>query len=105
MANTSTPKPDACGGTIIALNGTITSPSFPDFYPMSKECTWDIIVPKHYKIMLNVTHFDLEGNNYIASECDYDSLTIYSKVQREDNLRRYAICDIGMSMFVCFTEK
>lgn len=57
---------------------------------MSKECTWDITVPKHYKIMLNVTHFDLEGNNYIASECDYDSLTIYSKVQREDNLRRYA---------------
>lgn len=37
---------------------------------------------------MNFTHFDLEGNNYIVSECDYDSLTIYSKMD-EENLRRH----------------
>lgn len=57
---------------------------------MSKECIWEIIVPKDYRITLNLTHFDLEGNNYIASECDYDSLTVLSKVE-SDAMRRHGV--------------
>lgn len=57
---------------------------------MSKECVWEIIVPDQYRITLNFTHFDLEGNNYHAQECDYDSLTVYSKIG-EDNLKRHGI--------------
>ncbi|KAJ6633667.1 Dorsal-ventral patterning protein tolloid, partial [Pseudolycoriella hygida] len=60
---------NACGGIIEALNGTITSPSFPDIYPMSKECVWEIIAPEQYRITINFTHFDLEGNNYHQQEC------------------------------------
>lgn len=81
---------DACGGIIEALNGTITSPSFPDFYPMSKECVWEIIAPEQYRITINFTHFDLEGNNYHQQECDYDSLSIYSKLD-EDNVKKHGI--------------
>ena len=54
---------DTCGGRIEAANGTITSPSFPETYPGNKSCTWEIIAPPQYKITLNFTHFDLEGNN------------------------------------------
>lgn len=54
---------DACGGIIEATNGTITSPSFPDLYPGNKSCIWEIIAPIQFKITLNFTHFDLEGNN------------------------------------------
>lgn len=54
---------DACGGIIEATNGTITSPSFPDLYPGNKSCIWEIIAPVQFKITLNFTHFDLEGNN------------------------------------------
>jgi len=54
---------DACGGIIEATNGTITSPSFPDLYPGNKSCIWEIIAPAQFKITLNFTHFDLEGNN------------------------------------------
>lgn len=57
---------------------------------MSKECVWEIIVPEQYRITINFTHFDLEGNNYHAQECDYDSLTVYSKLD-EDNLKRHGI--------------
>jgi len=57
------PFPDACGGIIEATNGTITSPSFPDLYPGNKSCIWEIIAPIQFKITLNFTHFDLEGNN------------------------------------------
>nr|CAD7580769.1 unnamed protein product [Timema californicum] len=55
--------PDACGGVFDVANGTITSPSFPEFYPGSKNCVWEIIAPPQYRITLNFTHFDLEGNN------------------------------------------
>lgn len=54
---------DTCGGRIESPNGTITSPSFPDMYPGNKTCIWEIVAPPQYKITLNFTHFDLEGNN------------------------------------------
>ncbi|XP_055677103.1 tolloid-like protein 1 isoform X1 [Lutzomyia longipalpis] len=79
---------NACGGIIDALNGTITSPSFPDVYPLSKECVWEIVAPPQYRITLNFTHFDLEGNNFFQMECEYDSLTVYSKMT-DDNLKRH----------------
>ncbi|CAG2171053.1 unnamed protein product [Oppiella nova] len=54
---------DACGGLIDATNGTIVSPSFPDLYPPNKNCIWEIVAPHSFRITLNFTHFDLEGNN------------------------------------------
>jgi len=54
---------DACGGHIDAANGTIQSPSFPELYPSNKNCVWQIVAPTQYRITVNFTHFDLEGNN------------------------------------------
>lgn len=54
---------DACGGIVNAANGSIASPSFPDLYPANKNCIWEIVAPPQYRISLNFTHFDLEGNN------------------------------------------
>ena len=53
----------ACGGFVDTLNGTIFSPSFPELYPSNKHCVWQIVSPPQYRITLNFTHFDLEGNN------------------------------------------
>ncbi|KAL7731092.1 hypothetical protein ACLKA6_014298 [Drosophila palustris] len=78
---------DACGGTIEYPNGTITSPSFPEQYPLMKECIWEIIAPPKHKISLNFTHFDLEGTSHQQSDCGYDSVTIYSKLT-ENRLKR-----------------
>jgi tolkin len=83
--------PDACGGILSTPNGTILSPSFPKEYPVLKECIWEIIAAPHSKITLNFTHFDLEGNTfYQSSECEYDSVTVYSKMS-EDNLKRHGV--------------
>ncbi|KAH8359477.1 hypothetical protein KR093_006961, partial [Drosophila rubida] len=78
---------DACGGRIEYPNGTITSPSFPEKYPVLKECVWEIIAPPKHKISLNFTHFDLEGTDRQQSDCGYDSVTIYSKLT-ENRLKR-----------------
>lgn len=53
----------ACGGVIDIENGTLLSPSFPENYPPNKQCVWEIIAPPLYRITLNFTRFDLEGNN------------------------------------------
>lgn len=59
-------------------------------YPVSKDCTWEIVAPEQYRITLNFTHFDLEGNHFHQQECDYDSLSVYSKL--EDNmLKRHGV--------------
>lgn len=53
----------ACGGLIELDNGTLYSPSFPQMYPANKNCVWEIKAPPLYRITLNFTKFDLEGNN------------------------------------------
>ncbi|KAK5650137.1 hypothetical protein RI129_001166 [Pyrocoelia pectoralis] len=70
---------DACGGIIDTSNGTITSPSFPDLYPPNKDCVWEIRALPKFRITLNFTHFDLEGNNIHHQQCEYDKLEIHSK--------------------------
>ncbi|GLH16386.1 Dorsal-ventral patterning protein tolloid [Gryllus bimaculatus] len=84
---------DACGGVIDATNGTISSPSFPEEYPSNKNCIWEIIAPPQYRITLNFTHFDLEGNNVVGvfqQECEYDSVEVYSKLG-DDIKRKHGI--------------
>ncbi|XP_050485193.1 bone morphogenetic protein 1-like [Bombus huntii] len=81
---------DACGGVFEDSNGTITSPSFPVTYPGNKDCVWEIIAPPQYRITLNFTHFDLEGNNARQQDCEYDSVEVSSKLG-DDLLRKHGI--------------
>ncbi|XP_046641719.1 tolloid-like protein 1 [Daphnia pulicaria] len=78
---------DACGGLIDSPNGTIISPSFPDLYPSNKHCIWEIFAPPQYRITLNFTHFDLEGNN---QDCEYDHVEVRSKLS-ENELRKHGV--------------
>lgn len=81
---------DACGGVFDASNGTITSPSFPEAYPGNKNCIWEIIAPPQYRITLNFTHFDLEGNKVYQQECEYDSVEVSSKLG-DDILKKHGV--------------
>ncbi|XP_053603288.1 tolloid-like protein 1 [Plodia interpunctella] len=83
---------NACGGALYGPNGTITSPSFPDLYPPSKNCLWEILAPPQHRITLNFTHFDLEGNNMYQQECEYDSVTVHSKLGADVLRRHGAFC-------------
>lgn len=87
---------NACGGQIFAKNGTLTSPSFPDVYPKSKDCVWEITAPEHYQITLKFTHFDLEGDNYHHQGCDYDSLSVFSKLDKDNLIIHGKFCGIHL---------
>ncbi|XP_069702500.1 protein tolkin [Periplaneta americana] len=86
---------DACGGVFDASNGTLTSPSFPELYPGNKNCVWEIIAPPQYRITLNFTHFELEGNNVrihhvLQQECEYDSVQVHSKMA-DDVIKKHGV--------------
>ncbi|XP_061399861.1 dorsal-ventral patterning protein tolloid [Musca vetustissima] len=83
---------DACGGIIDASvgNGTVNSPGWPDVYPISKECVWEIVAPANHAVFLNFTHFDLEGTKMQYTECNYDYLVIYSKL-RDNRLKKIGV--------------
>jgi hypothetical protein len=81
---------DACGGIFETSNGTITSPSFPETYPGNKHCFWEIIAPLQYRITLNFTHFDLEGNHVYEQPCEYDWVEVSSKFG-DDLLKKHGI--------------
>ena len=72
-------------------NGSLYSPSYPDVYPISKECIWEVVAPANYAVFLNFSHFDLEGTNkYQYKECNYDYLVIYSKL-RDNRLKKLGV--------------
>ncbi|KAF7272619.1 protein tolkin-like [Rhynchophorus ferrugineus] len=71
---------DACGGRFTESSGTITSPSFPELYPINKKCVWEIEAPAQHKIFLNFTHMDIEGNNYEYQLCEYDYVEVSSQL-------------------------
>ncbi|XP_055850904.1 dorsal-ventral patterning protein tolloid [Episyrphus balteatus] len=83
---------DACGGIINATSeyGTLTSPQYPELYPLEKECVWEIVAPPNHNVFLSFTHFDLEGTKYQFSECNYDYLTTFSKL-RDNRLKKIGV--------------
>ncbi|MGH0179750.1 UNVERIFIED_CONTAM: hypothetical protein FKN15_016395 [Acipenser sinensis] len=56
-----------CGYNVSAQNGTIYSPGFPNEYPHSKDCIWQIAVSHGHGIYINFTLLQTEPvNDYIA---------------------------------------
>uniref|UniRef100_A0A8C1UGG6 CUB domain-containing protein n=1 Tax=Cyprinus carpio TaxID=7962 RepID=A0A8C1UGG6_CYPCA len=53
----------ACGGFISKLNGSFTSPGWPQEYPPNKNCVWQLIAPVQYRITLLFDAFEIEGND------------------------------------------
>lgn len=62
-----------CGGILKAMNGSFTSPNFPQEYPPNKRCVWEVVGPKNHQIFLNFTQFSLEGMKYA---CAYDFVLV-----------------------------
>ncbi|VDO63124.1 unnamed protein product [Heligmosomoides polygyrus] len=62
-----------CGGFLRASHGSLASPNFPQHYPSSKNCVWEIEAEEGYQIFLNFTTFNIEG---MKTECAYDYVKI-----------------------------
>ncbi|WKY13932.1 hypothetical protein Q1695_004623 [Nippostrongylus brasiliensis] len=65
----------SCGGTVVlrpGVNQTLTSPNFPDVYPLRSECDWSVRAPNSHMVEAKVTHIGLTWN----VNCSTDSLSL-----------------------------
>ncbi|XP_056323116.1 bone morphogenetic protein 1b isoform X1 [Danio aesculapii] len=72
----------ACGGFISKLNGSFTSPGWPQEYPPNKNCVWQLIAPVQYRITLLFDAFEMEGNDV----CKYDYVEVHSGLSADGKL-------------------
>ena len=63
----------ACGGIITSLNDVIESPSYPDSYPNSVTCVWEVLIPGQ-QISLKFDEF--------KTQTSFDFLQVYNSVNR-----------------------
>ncbi|XP_069083227.1 embryonic protein UVS.2-like isoform X1 [Pleurodeles waltl] len=63
-----------CGATYTSNSGIVSTPGYPENYPDSTDCTWTIIAPVGFKIIVTIRYFHVENNPI----CAYDYLMIYN---------------------------
>lgn len=64
----------ACGGELNAPSGTISSPNYPNLYPHSRVCRWEVIVPTGRRVTLTINDLRLED----VASCVYDYVEVLS---------------------------
>ncbi|KAK2582770.1 hypothetical protein KPH14_005035 [Odynerus spinipes] len=62
-----------CGGVIFNFGGTFTSPLYPSIYRKDSVCTWDVSVPRGFKVLLKFTVFDIGTKK----TCERNNVKIY----------------------------
>ena len=72
-----------CGGSFDTQNGALSSPSYPDTYPSSKDCVYTISRPVGNAIVLKFASIDIYGYD----NCAYgDSLEVRDGISNDSPL-------------------
>ncbi|XP_054878715.1 cubilin isoform X1 [Poeciliopsis prolifica] len=66
---------EACGGELNAPSGTITSPNYPNLYPHSRVCRWELVVTPNRRVTLIINDMRLEGS---GTSCVFDYIDIFN---------------------------
>ena len=61
-----------CGGQLSG-SGFLTSPRYPEAYPLNTQCMWIITAPPGNGVVLRISAFDIESD---GGPCDFDYLEV-----------------------------
>uniref|UniRef100_A0A3B5AXX3 Cubilin n=1 Tax=Stegastes partitus TaxID=144197 RepID=A0A3B5AXX3_9TELE len=64
---------EACGGELNAPSGTISSPNYPNLYPHSRVCRWELVVAAGRRVTLTIDDLRLEDSD---ASCAYDYVDV-----------------------------
>ncbi|XP_071062991.1 LOW QUALITY PROTEIN: cubilin [Pseudochaenichthys georgianus] len=64
---------EVCGGELNAASGTISSPNYPNLYPHSRVCHWQLVVPRGRRVTLTINDLRLEGS---GTSCSFDYVDV-----------------------------
>lgn len=75
----SSPFTVACGGELNAPSGTISSPNYPNLYPHSRVCRWELMVTPGRRVTLTINDLRLEdGTSCVFDYIDVSALHYYT---------------------------
>ncbi|MEQ2310269.1 hypothetical protein AMECASPLE_007121, partial [Ameca splendens] len=66
---------EACGGELNAQSGTITSPNYPNLYPHSRVCRWELVVTPNRRVTLTINDLRLEDS---GTSCVFDYIDVFN---------------------------
>uniref|UniRef100_A0A0K0E2R5 Cubilin n=1 Tax=Strongyloides stercoralis TaxID=6248 RepID=A0A0K0E2R5_STRER len=72
-----------CGGIFEDVNGTITSPNYPDGYLENLYCVYHISVENNKLVRLTFQTFDIEVSSNDKDHCDSDAVSVYENYTTE----------------------
>ncbi|XP_066508153.1 CUB domain-containing protein 2-like [Hoplias malabaricus] len=75
-----------CQQVLTAVSGNFTSPNFPHIYPNNINCHWTIALASGYRIKLFFPAMELEDQNSLTDNCDFDSVSVYDGDSEADPL-------------------
>lgn len=64
---------EACGGELNAPSGTISSPNYPNLYPHSRVCRWEVVVLPGRRVTLTIHDLRLEDS---GASCVFDYIDV-----------------------------
>ncbi|XP_053714419.1 cubilin isoform X1 [Synchiropus splendidus] len=79
---------EACGGLLNAPSGTISSPNYPNLYPHSRVCRWELLVPNGRRVTLTINDLRLEST---GTSCVFDYVEVINGLW-EDSPRLQRFC-------------
>nr|XP_046226989.1 cubilin [Scatophagus argus] len=78
---------EACGGELNAPSGTISSPNYPNLYPHSRVCRWELMVLPGRRVTLTINDLRLEDS---GTSCVYDYVDVLNGLAADaPRLQRY----------------
>ncbi|XP_074158489.1 membrane frizzled-related protein isoform X3 [Sminthopsis crassicaudata] len=80
LATDLTPEP-TCGGLLLDLEGSFTSPNYPDPYPPDAYCIWHIQVAPDQVVQLKIEAFSMDD----VASCLFDWLEISLEPEEQEN--------------------
>ncbi|XP_034025114.1 cubilin [Thalassophryne amazonica] len=66
---------EECGGELNAPSGTIFSPNYPNLYPHSRVCRWELLVSPGRRVTLTINDMRLEGS---GTSCLFDYVDVFN---------------------------
>lgn len=76
---------EGCGGLLTHPEGFITSPNYPNYYPLNTHCEWTIVTDIGKTIEFTIEDFDVE----MASDCRFDGLIVSNLNDESQVIGRY----------------
>ncbi|CAL1576609.1 unnamed protein product [Knipowitschia caucasica] len=64
---------EVCGGELNTPYGTISSPNYPNLYPHSRVCRWEVVAVPGRRVTLTINDLRLEGS---GTSCVYDYVEV-----------------------------